>query len=211
VNVIRPAQRAARLAVAFHTNNALVARNFFDFSPTKAKRIHNNGGVTLGGQSFATNCSFSETGYSSGANAQHHLLPRISAGDYRSALGVPLFDSQGRPVNVCTTEGGTTQLRQGMVFDPATGDRTNATGRCVFSHNGQINVMSPSRIAPGSQKFWPRLGAPSISGPVTVNTPYNHSYNQNSSFNRNIGIAKVDWNQTTGTPSGASGTCRTRW
>ena len=33
----------------FHTNDALVARNFFDYNPKKAKRIHNNDGVTFGG------------------------------------------------------------------------------------------------------------------------------------------------------------------
>jgi hypothetical protein len=185
---------------AFHTNNALVARNFFDFSPTKAKRIHNNGGVTVGGPILRNKLFFfgNWDGYfERKSSASTALLPpqEYRQGDYRSALGLPLFDNQGRPVNVCTTEGGTTQLRQGMVFDPATGDQANATGRCVFSHNGQINVMPPSRIVQGAQRFWPRLGAPSVSGPVTVNTPYNHSYNQDNAFNRNIGIAKVDWNR----------------
>src|SRR6476659_5430815 len=77
------------------------------------------------------------------------LIPPQSyrEGDFSSTLGSPLFDSTGTPVNVCTTEGGTTQLRQGMVFDPTTGNPSDGTGRCVFSSNGRLNVIPSNRIA----------------------------------------------------------------
>jgi hypothetical protein len=82
-----------------------------------------------------------------------------------------------------------------MVFDPVTGDRTNGTGRCVFSHNGQVNVLPPDRLNAGAQRFWPRLREPRIGGPVNRNTPFNDFYTTDPRFNRNIGIAKVDWNR----------------
>lgn len=185
---------------AFHTNNNLVARNFFDFNPKKGKRIHNNDGITIGGPIVRQKLFFfgNWDGYferkSTAANA---LLPPMDyrQGDYRAALGSPLFDNRGAPVTVCTTEGGSTQLREGMVFDPLTGDRTNATGRCVFSHNGQVNVLPPSRLNAGAQKFWPRLREPRVPGVINRNTPFNDFYTVDPRFNRNIGIAKVDWNR----------------
>jgi hypothetical protein len=185
---------------AFHTDGSLVARNFFDFNPTKGKRIHNNDGATFGGPIKRNKLFFfgNWDGYfERKSTAGNALLPPLDYrnGDYRSALGLPLFDRNGDPVNVCTTEGGTTQLRQGMVMDPMTGDRANGVGRCVFSSNGQINVIPPSRLDPGAQKFWPRLREPRIGGPITTNTPFNDFYTTDPRFNRNIGIAKADWNR----------------
>ncbi|HUS07403.1 MAG TPA: TonB-dependent receptor [Bryobacteraceae bacterium] len=185
---------------AFHTDSALIARNFFDFNPTKGKRIHNNDGVTLGGPIVRKKLFFFANwdGYfERKSTAGNGLLAPVDyrRGDYRAALGLPLFDNQGRPVSVCTTEGGTTQLREGMVFDPLTGDRTNATGRCVFSSNGQLNVLPAARLNAGAQKFWPRLREPRIAGPVNRNTPFNDFYTIDPKFNRNIGIAKIDWNR----------------
>lgn len=185
---------------AFHSDNALVARNFFDYNPKKAKRIHNNDGVTLGGPIKKNKLFYflNWDGYWERKNsASTGLIPPMDyrAGDYRSALGLPLFDSTGKPVNVCTTEGGITQLRQGMVFDPTTGNQTDGTGRCAFSSNGQLNVIPTSRIVKGAQNFWPLLRAPQLAGPVTANTAFNDYFTNNTAFTRQIGTGKVDWNR----------------
>ena len=184
----------------FHTNDALVARNFFDYNPKKAKRIHNNDGATLGGPIKKNKVFYflNWDGYWERKNsAGTGLIPPQSYrdGDYSEALGVPLFDGSGNPVNVCTTEGGITQLRQGMVFDPSTGNPTNGTGRCVFASNGRLNVIPSSRVVKGAKAFWPLLGQPKVAGPVTVNTAFNDYYTNNTKFTRQIGTGKIDWNR----------------
>lgn len=186
---------------SLHTDSALDARNFFDYNPSKAKRIENNDGATLGGPIrknklfyFVNWDGFWERKNTAGTG----LIPPQSYrdGDFSSALGVPLFDSSGSPVNVCTTEGGVTQLRQGMVFDPASGNRNNGTSRCVFSSNGRLNVIPANRIAQGAKNFWPLLPQPKISGPLSTSTAFNDLYTLNSAFARQIGTGKVDWNRT---------------
>ncbi|MEK7409082.1 MAG: TonB-dependent receptor, partial [Acidobacteriota bacterium] len=185
---------------AFHTNDALVARNFYDFNPKKAKRVHNNDGAALGGPIKKNKLFFFANwdGYWERKNsAGTGLIPPQSYrdGDFTSALELPLFDNTGKAISVCTTEGGTTQLRQGMVFDPTTGNQTNGTGRCVFSSNGRLNVIPPSRIVKGARNFWPLLSQPKIADPITVNTAFNDFYTTNTRFTRQIGTGKVDWNR----------------
>lgn len=185
---------------AYHTNDALVARNFFDYNPKKAKRVHNNDGVTFSGPIkrnrlfyFLNWDGYWENKHSAGTG----LIPPqdYREGDYNAVLGSPLFDGAGNPVNVCTTEGGITQLRQGMVFDPATGNPLNGTGRCVFSHNGRLNVIPPGRIAAGARNYWKLLREPRIPGAITVNTAFNDYHTTITRFNRQIGTAKTDWNR----------------
>jgi len=184
----------------FHTDDALVARNFFDYNPKKAKRIHNNDGATLGGPIRKNKLFYflNWDGYWERKNsAGTGLIPTqdYRDGDYSSALGLPLFDNTGNPIDVCTTEGGITQLRQGMVFDPATGNQTDGTGRCVFASGGRLNVIPSSRFAKGAKSFWPLLGQPKVAGPITVNTAFNDYYTNNTRFTRQIGTAKIDWNR----------------
>ena len=62
--------------------------------------------------------------------------PVISAG----CSGPPILSASGSPILVPTTEGGTTPLREGMVFDPFSGN-LDGTGRSVFSSGGQVNVI----------------------------------------------------------------------
>jgi hypothetical protein len=83
-----------------------------------------------------------------------------------------------------------------MVFDPTTGDQANATGRCVFSYNGQVNVLPQSAADCRTQRFWPRRREPRIAGTVTRNMPFKRLLHDRSAVQRNIGIAKVDWNRS---------------
>ena len=76
------------------------------------------------------------------------FAPAISAESWAR----PLSDASGSPIMVPTTEGGSTQLRQGMVFDPFTGN-LDGTGRSVFSSNGRLNVIPTSRLNPAMMKL----------------------------------------------------------
>ncbi len=62
-------------------------------------------------------------------------------GNYICADGSNSPTSCANPVNVPTTEGGTTQARGGMVFNPNRGDPSTGAGRQVYSRNGVINVV----------------------------------------------------------------------
>src|SRR5262249_22867760 len=77
----------------------------------------------------------------------------LRAGGFIGKLGPQILqeikDQNGNPIlvpiPVPTTEGGSTPLREGMVFDPFTGDE-KGTGRSVFSSGGRINVIPASRL-----------------------------------------------------------------
>jgi len=53
------------------------------------------------------------------------------SGDFSRTLGAQILSAAGAAIMVPTTEGGTTPLREGMVFDPFTGN-LSGTGRSVF-------------------------------------------------------------------------------
>ena len=90
---------------------------------------------------------------------------------------------------VPTTEGGTTPLRQGMIFDPFSGN-LNGTGRSVFSSNGQINVIPQSRLNVPMMKMMALVPQPNQSGD---NNNYFNTGTQN--LNRNNIDAKINWNR----------------
>ncbi len=76
-----------------------------------------------------------------------HLFrrPTSGAGDFSRMLGAPILSAAGNPILVPTTEGGTTPLREGMIFDPFTGN-LDGTGRSVFSSGGRVNVIPQARL-----------------------------------------------------------------
>src|SRR6266550_3139880 len=53
-------------------------------------------------------------------------------GDFSRMLGAPILSAAGTPILIPTTEGGSVPLRQGMIFDPFSGN-LDGTGRSVFS------------------------------------------------------------------------------
>ena len=101
----------------------------------------------------------------------------------------------GNPIMVPTTEGGITQLRQGMVFDPFTGN-LDGTGRSVFSSNGRLNVIPTSRLNPAMMKLLALVPNPNQAGDV------NNYFNSGTQrLNRNNFDAKVNWNRNDETPA----------
>jgi len=181
---------------AFHTDDALNAKNWF----TKANNtgILNNDGATLGGPIIKNKLFFFanwDGSWQHAAEGFNDIIPTddMRAGNFSAYLGAPVAGA----APVCTTEGGTTPLRQGMVFDPATGN-ADGTGRCVFSSGGQINVIPSSRLNAGAMAFNKLIPEPNVNlGVITANTPFNIIGQKAARpLSRNIGTARVDWNQS---------------
>jgi Carboxypeptidase regulatory-like domain len=59
------------------------------------------------------------------------------AGDFSRMLGAPVLNASGNPILVPTTEGASVPLREGMIFDPFSGN-ADGTGRAVFASGGQV-------------------------------------------------------------------------
>ncbi len=111
------------------------------------------------------------------------------SGDFSRMLGSQILDSHGQPVSVPTTEGGVTPLREGMVFDPYSGN-LDGTGRSVFASNGRINVMPGSRLNPAMLKLLALVPQPNQPGDL------NNYFNQASQpLDRNNVDAKINWNR----------------
>jgi hypothetical protein len=114
----------------------------------------------------------------------------LLTGDFGSKLGSPIFNSRGEPVMVATTEGGATQLRQGMVFDPYSGN-LDGTGRAVFSSNGRVNVIPALRLNQPMMKLLALVPHANQAGDV------NNFYNSGTQrLNRNNYDLKINWNKS---------------
>src|SRR5262249_50668747 len=111
-------------------------------------------------------------------------------GDFSRKLGAAINSANGSPIMVPTTEGGSTQLRQGMVFDPTTGSM-DGTGRSVFSSNGRINVIPTSRLHPAMMKLLALVPNSNQVGDVS-----NFFNSGTQRLNRNNFDSKVNWNRT---------------
>ena len=66
-------------------------------------------------------------------------------GDFSRMLGAPILAANGSTILVPTTEGGSAALREGMIFDPFSGN-SDGTGRSVFSSGGRLNVIPQARL-----------------------------------------------------------------
>ncbi|MGH9628763.1 MAG: TonB-dependent receptor domain-containing protein, partial [Bryobacteraceae bacterium] len=110
-------------------------------------------------------------------------------GDFSRMLGGPILNANGGPITVPTTEGGVTPLREGMVFDPYTGDE-EGTGRSVFSSNGRLNVIPAGRLNEPMGQVLDWVPLPNQTGDL------NNYFNLGTQrFNRNNADAKVNWNR----------------
>ena len=111
------------------------------------------------------------------------------AGDFSRMLGPEILDAQGRPISIATTEGGMTPLREGMVFDPYSGN-LDGTGRSVFSSNGRINVIPASRMNGPMMKMLALVPTPNQDGDLR------NYFNQGTQrLNRNNLDVKINWNR----------------
>src|SRR5438094_3103196 len=133
-------------AFGFHSDNAL--RSFWwDENRAgitqKPKSIRNIDGGSLGGPIKKSTLFFFTDWEGTFERVGRSSLFSVPADDFRTGdfsrkLGATISDAKGNAIMVPTTEGGSTQLRQGMIFDPFTGIM-DGTGRSVFSSNGRLN------------------------------------------------------------------------
>jgi hypothetical protein len=144
----------------------------------------------------------------------------VRGGDFTDYLGLPISTcldatyeadackTVGAPIMVPMTDGngnitGTTQLKQGMVFDPTTGN-ADGTGRAVFAAGGVVNTVPTDRFASVANTvlgLWPtanvsplQILTDDVTGIQTINQ--NYFLNSPQRFNRNNVDFKVDWNRS---------------
>lgn len=181
----------------YHQDNALRAALWDENRANvqrKPKSIRNITGANLGGP-IKRNKWFFFTGWEGvferiGYSLLMSVLPEdFRRGDFSRMLGAPIFDASGKPIMVPTTEGGFTQLRQGMIFDPYSGN-LDGTGRAVFSTNGRLNVIPPHRLNAPMMKLLSLVPMPNLPG------DQNNYFNTGTqALNRNNIDAKVNWNR----------------
>jgi hypothetical protein len=184
-------------AFAFHSNNVLRAYTWDENRAgvtAKPKGIRNIDGGSIGGPIRHSKLFFFADWEGTFERVGRSSLFSVPTADFRTGdfsreLGAPILDAKGNAINVPTTEGGVTQLRQGMVFDPFTG-KMDGTGRSVFSSNGRLNVIPSARLNPAMMKLMALVPLPNQSGDVS-----NFFNSGTQRLNRNNLDAKVNWNR----------------
>src|SRR3954447_24789857 len=184
-------------ATVLHDNSALRAftwdenRNGATAKPEGRRSIS---GTSLGGPIkknklfFFANWegTFERTGFS---NSYSVPTADFRGGNFSRMLGAPILSASGTPILIPTTEGGTTVLREGMVFDPFSGN-PDGTGRSVFSSGGQVNVITQARFNGPMQKMMALVPLPNREGDTD-----NFFATGVQPLNRNNIDAKVNWNR----------------
>lgn len=180
---------------AFHTDDALNATNWYNHATNTG--ILNNDGFAIGGPIKKDKVFFFlnyDGTWQHEAEGYTDLIPTddMREGNFSSYLG-----SQVSGVNVCTTEGGTVPLQQGMVFDPTTGN-PDGTDRCVFTVGGQPNIIPTTRLNSGASAFNKLIPEPNINtGVIQTGTPYNIIGTKGARpVSRDIATGRFDWNQS---------------
>ncbi|MEP6917325.1 MAG: TonB-dependent receptor [Acidobacteriota bacterium] len=110
-------------------------------------------------------------------------------GNFARMLGAPILSAAGGAIVVPTTEGGSTALREGMIFDPFSGS-LDGTGRSVFSSGGQVNVIPQARLNGPMMKLLALVPLPNQPGDT------NNYFNSGTQrLNRNNVDSKINWNR----------------
>jgi hypothetical protein len=130
--------------------------------------------------------TFERTGFS-----QTYSVPTADfrGGNFSRMLGAPILSAAGTPILIPTTEGGTTALREGMIFDPFSGNQ-DGTGRSVFSSGGQVNVIPQARLNGPMLKLLALVPLPNLDGDTD-----NYFATGVQPLNRNNIDTKVNWNR----------------
>ena len=131
--------------------------------------------------------TYEKTGFSSTFS-----VPTVDfrGGNFNRMLGAPVLSAAGTPILVPTTEGGFTALREGMIFDPFTGN-PDGTGRSVFSSGGQVNVIPAARLNGPMKQLMDLVPLPNREGD---NDNYFNTATQ--PLTRNNYDFKVNWNRS---------------
>ncbi|HZT39271.1 MAG TPA: TonB-dependent receptor [Bryobacteraceae bacterium] len=185
-------------AFAMHANNAIRAFTWDEHRnglTAKPKGIRNIDGGSLGGPIKRNTLFFFtdwEGTFERVGRTGLFSVPTddFRRGDFSRKLGAPILDAKGNTIPVPTTEGGFTALRQGMIFDPFSGN-PDGTGRSVFSSGGRINVIPVSRLNGPMMKLLALVPEPNLAGDL------NNFFNSGTQrLNRNNLDAKVNWNRS---------------
>ncbi len=184
-------------AFAMHANNALRSMLWDENragATKKPKGIRNIDGGSIGGPIKKGKLFFFtdwEGTFERVGRSGLYSVPTddFRTGDFSRSLGDPILDAKGNPILVPTTEGGSAQLREGMVFDPFTGS-LDGTGRSVFSTNGRLNVIPAARMNGPMMKLLELVPRPNLPGDLS-----NYFNSGTQRLNRNNLDAKVNWNR----------------
>jgi len=133
----------------YHTDATLDAQNALVHTANgkTPHNIQNNDGVAIGGPIVKNKVFFFgnwDGFFQRQSAADINLIPHTDMrnGDFSSYLGAPLSNADGSAAMVCQSgTDTTTQLRQGMIFDPTTGNTATGQGRGAF----QGNIIPPAR------------------------------------------------------------------
>src|SRR5438552_10896885 len=192
----------------YHFNQHFQSREACDYSgQKKPKQILNDDGGNFGGPIKKNKLFFFgnwdgvfERDIFNGLSTVP--MPELHNGDFSKYLGAKIFNANGSPFMVPTTDGHgglgpMVQLQQGMVFDPKTGNQ-DGTNRAVFAAGGVLNVMPTDRFAQQASYLLSKWPMPNFAGIVDAegNVSQNYFLQSKQKFNRNNLDFKVDWNRT---------------
>ncbi len=184
-------------AFAMHDNSALRAFTWDEnrAGVTEKPKGHRNiDGASLGGPIKRNKLFFFGNWEGTFERVGNSVLSSVPTADFRSGdfsrmLGDPILSAAGNPIMIRTTDGSSVALREGMIFDPFTGN-LDGTGRSVFSSGGRINVIPQARLNVPMLKLLALVPLPNQDGDTA-----NYFNSGMQRLNRNNIDAKVNWNR----------------